>query len=239
MFFSYKPASIHSIIRQYMSNFFDLLDNSSKHELLKSSLIVRFANIFKKINVVFKDLCKASQYSKLLHTIIEICVRAMTDVERVDSQERWGTLFARGQRIIDFMASTSGGTPFAYVSGIIARAIQEGNWLLIDEINMASIECLNSIAALLSEHEALGNSTGFRLFACMNPANDAGKRLLPLFIRSKFTEFFVVETREKAQLCEIINHYTPSIQFKDQLAQFYLDLCEKLPKKFRYNFSAF
>jgi midasin len=104
---------------------------------------------------------------------------------------------------------------------------------LIDEINMASVECLNSIASLLSEHDALGKTNGFRLFACMNPANDSGKRLLPSFIRSKFTEFFVSETREKSQLVEIINHYTASIQPKDELAQFYLDLCAKLPKKFR------
>lgn len=149
-----------------------------------------------------------------------------------DNLHLWGAIYARGQRIISFITSTSGGTPFAYVSGIISRAIKDGHWLLIDEINMASVECLNSIASLLSEHETLGKTSGFRLFACMNPANDSGKRLLSSFIRSKFTEFFVVETREKSQLCEIINHYVPNFQSSEQLAEFYLELCEKLPKKF-------
>ncbi|KAJ1953150.1 AAA ATPase midasin, partial [Dipsacomyces acuminosporus] len=32
---------------------------------------------------------------------------------------------------------------------------------------------------------------GFRLFACMNPSNDVGKRDLPPGLRSSFTEFFV------------------------------------------------
>lgn len=152
--------------------------------------------------------------------------------ERSGSFEAWGTIYACVQRILDFMSNANGGTPFSYSIGIISRAIKDGNWLLIDEINMASVECLNSIASLLNEHDAGTTKTGFRLFACMNPATDAGKRLLPAFIRSKFTEFFVSETREKAQLCEIITHYTPSVQSKDKLAQFYLELREKLPNKF-------
>lgn len=33
----------------------------------------------------------------------------------------------------------------------------------------------------------------FRLFACMNPPSDIGKKELPNAIRSKFSEFFVEE----------------------------------------------
>ncbi|KAI6182875.1 Midasin [Aphelenchoides bicaudatus] len=213
----YKPASIHVIVRQQMGKFFNLLDNTPKHEQLKTGLI---------------ELYKANKHSEVLSNIVQICVRAMKKKNLATASKAWGTVYAQSQRVLDFMSNSNGGTPFAYVSGIISRAIKDGNWLLIDEVNMASVECLNSIASLLSENENLAKSNGFRLFACMNPATDSGKRLLPTFIRSKFTEFFVLETREKAQLCEIINHYTPNIQSKDQLAQFYLDLCEKLPNKF-------
>lgn len=156
----------------------------------------------------------------------------MKERSRASAHERWAATYARGRRIIDFMDNANGGTPFAYVTGIVSRAIKEGCWLLIDEINMASVECLNSIASLLNENK--NTTSGFRLFACMNPATDAGKRRLPVSIRSNFTEFFVAETQEKSQICELVQYYTPNISLKDQLAQFYLDICNKFPKKFRY-----
>jgi len=40
----------------------------------------------------------------------------------------------------------------------------------------------------------------FRLFACMNPATDVGKKDLTPGVRSRFTEFFVDELESKADL---------------------------------------
>lgn len=57
------------------------------------------------------------------------------------------------------------------------------NWLITNElqINLAPPESLDAIVHAISEHV----HPNFRLFACMNPATDAGKRRLPPSIRTR------------------------------------------------------
>ncbi|KRX50848.1 Midasin, partial [Trichinella murrelli] len=93
--------------------------------------------------------------------------------------------------------------PFRY--GALAKAVELGKWLLIDEINMASPELLNALHFLLdcragdqvlldpSQKEMITVHENFRLIACMNPATDVGKRELNPGLRSRFTEVFVDE----------------------------------------------
>eukprot|EP00624_Nannochloropsis_granulata_P001587 evm.model.NODE_17916_length_6768_cov_23.135048.1 len=102
---------------------------------------------------------------------------------------------------------------FEFVEGLLVKAVREGHWVLLDEINLASAEVLQRLTPLL-DHEGgreggtvgVGGGGGslvltekgdvapvprhpnFRLFAAMNPANDAGKKELPPSLRARFTE---------------------------------------------------
>ncbi|CAE6520032.1 unnamed protein product [Rhizoctonia solani] len=92
---------------------------------------------------------------------------------------------------------------FSFVEGPLVTALRNGHWILLDEINLASSETLECIASILQgphgsvtlteagQLEPIPRHPGFRLFACMNPATDAGKKDLPPNIRSRFTEFYV------------------------------------------------
>ena len=92
------------------------------------------------------------------------------------------------------------------------KAIKAGKWVLLDEINLASpetLECLNGLldgvggSVMLTERgdmEPVQRHSGFRLFACMNPATDVGKKNLPPGLRNRFTELYVGET----QVCFIL-----------------------------------
>ena len=100
---------------------------------------------------------------------------------------------------------TSGNDVFAFsfVEGNIVTALRNGDWILLDEINLASPDTLESIADLLDPTapsllltesgsiERIGAHAGFRVFAAMNPATDVGKKDLPPGIRSRFTELYV------------------------------------------------
>ena len=104
------------------------------------------------------------------------------------------------------LSGGSKGFAFTFVEGNIVRAARNGEWVLLDEINLASPDTLESIADLL--HTGSGNAPSillsergeieriqahpnFRIFGAMNPATDVGKRDLPLGLRSRFTEIFV------------------------------------------------
>ncbi|KAK2825732.1 hypothetical protein FQN49_007420, partial [Arthroderma sp. PD_2] len=95
---------------------------------------------------------------------------------------------------------------FAFVQGKIVKALKNGEWVLLDEINLASPDTLESIASLLhhgrdgkpsvllseaGEMERVVGHPEFRIFGAMNPATDAGKRDLAPGLRSRFTELYV------------------------------------------------
>ncbi|KAJ7388083.1 AAA ATPase midasin [Desmophyllum pertusum] len=87
---------------------------------------------------------------------------------------------------------------FRFVEGTLVQALRNGDWVLLDEINLATpetLECLcgllesSSGSVVLMERGDITPTTGhedFRLFACMNPATDVGKKDLPPGIRNRF-----------------------------------------------------
>ena len=51
----------------------------------------------------------------------------------------------------------------------------------------------------------------FRVFACMNPATDVGKKELPDGLRNRFTEYFIEEPRSEHDLLLIVQDYLKNL----------------------------
>ena len=108
---------------------------------------------------------------------------------------------------------------FSFVEGVLVKALRRGDWVLLDEINLASsetLECLNGIlesptgSVVLTERgdlEPVARDPNFRLFGCMNPATDVGKRDLPPGIRNRFTELYVGELTDSEDLGIVVKKY--------------------------------
>ncbi|KAK9323564.1 hypothetical protein V1517DRAFT_94636 [Lipomyces orientalis] len=111
---------------------------------------------------------------------------------------------------------------YRFIEGALVRAVRHGDWVLLDEINLAASDTLEHIADLLVEGgqgaciqlsetgdtEAVQAHPNFRLFACMNPATDVGKRDLPAGFRARFTEIHVGSPDEDpADLLTIVEKY--------------------------------
>lgn len=119
---------------------------------------------------------------------------------------------------------------FAFVEGTLIRAVKNGDWVLLDEINLAAADTLESINSLLQDEGSIILSEkgdidpitphpNFRLFACMNPATDVGKRDLPSGIRSRFTELYVQSPDGNMQdLLAIIQKYIGGLTLEDDKA---------------------
>jgi midasin len=110
---------------------------------------------------------------------------------------------------------------FSFIEGTLVKAVRNGDWILLDEINLATGETLESLSSLLQDAlgslillergdaEPIPRHPNFRLFACMNPANDAGKRSLPLNLQQRFTEIWVDSPDARmVDLLMIIKSYT-------------------------------
>ena len=141
------------------------------------------------------------------------------------------------QNLDQFDIQLSGGSKgfaFTFVEGNIVKAARNGDWVLLDEINLASPDTLESIADLLhsgpgSTPSILLSETGeiervqahpnFRIFGAMNPATDVGKRDLPMGLRSRFTEIYVDSPdRDLDDLLGVIKAYLKGTSSNDDRA---------------------
>eukprot|EP01080_Neovahlkampfia_damariscottae_P007220 gene7221-11536_t len=112
---------------------------------------------------------------------------------------------------------------FSFVEGSLITALKEGHWILLDEINLASTETLERLSGLLEgkdgtlfitekgDTEPIKRHPNFRLFACMNPPTDIGKKNLPPSLRSRFTEFYVKELEDRDDLKIVVRRYLESV----------------------------
>ncbi|KAI0389407.1 midasin [Xylariaceae sp. FL0594] len=167
----------------------------------------------------------------------------------LDLRPRWES-FSRNLDQFDIQISGgSGSFAFAFVEGNIVKAARNGDWVLLDEINLASPDTLESIADLLSSDEPsiLLSETGeiervkahpdFRIFGAMNPATDVGKRDLPLGLRSRFTELYVGSPdKDLKDLLTIVKAYLSGKSAKDDqaaddIARLYLDTKRRAEEK--------
>ncbi|KAF9602379.1 hypothetical protein IFM89_027086 [Coptis chinensis] len=108
---------------------------------------------------------------------------------------------------------------FSFVEGAFITALRNGHWILLDEVNLAPPETLQRIMGVLEgengslcltergDVDYIERHPAFRLFGCMNPATDAGKRDLPYSVRSRFTEYFVDEILNDEDLTLFINQF--------------------------------
>ncbi|KAK9734478.1 hypothetical protein RND81_04G142700 [Saponaria officinalis] len=111
----------------------------------------------------------------------------------------------------------SSGMIFSFVEGAFVTALRNGQWILLDEVNLAPLETLQRIIGVLDRESSslclaengvfVERHPNFRLFACMNPATDAGKRDLPYALRSRFTEYFVDDVLDDEDLSLFVSKF--------------------------------
>ncbi|KZT19503.1 P-loop containing nucleoside triphosphate hydrolase protein [Neolentinus lepideus HHB14362 ss-1] len=147
------------------------------------------------------------------------------------SSADWDAFYKRVQEFDVQFVQGKGKFAFSFVEGPLVKALRSGDWILLDEINLASSETLECISSLL--HDPNGSITlteqghlepvprhpDFRLFACMNPATDVGKKDLPPTVRSRFTEIQVSPPdADRETLLSIVSQYIGSSAVNDKAA---------------------
>ncbi|KAI3381642.1 hypothetical protein SNEBB_009765 [Seison nebaliae] len=139
---------------------------------------------------------------------------------------------------------------FEYQIGILTTAIENGHWILFDEINMASNETLQVIIPLLEMNERLPSITlfergdekplkrheNFRMFATMNPSSDVVKKELPPVIHQKFFEHFMTEPTGKKDLEEIVSSYLKYLNSdrRDPIVEKIVDIYQTIKRRSKH-----
>ncbi|KAL8705370.1 MAG: hypothetical protein Q9201_001526, partial [Fulgogasparrea decipioides] len=160
-------------------------------------------------------------------------------------KKRWADFADKLNTFQKHLESGSKGFAFSFVEGNIVKAVRNGDWVLLDEINLAAPDTLESVADLLShgndggpsllltetgETERIQAHKDFRIFAAMNPATDVGKRDLLPGLRSRFTEIFIEPPdRDLGNLIPLIQAYLGNYNHSDgrlasDVAHLYLEI---------------
>lgn len=262
----FKPVSSQTLAMPLKEEFEDLLEKTGVSAEKNKEYLERISRRFAKgrWKEVSKEWRKAP---KMFEAILAKLESSQAPTESSDGQpaKRRKTESTKLQRLRDLkprwemfsqsldqfdrqIASGPAGFAFAFVEGKIVKAARNGDWVLLDEVNLASPDTLESIAGLFQtspslllsetgEIERIQAHPNFRVFGAMNPATDVGKRDLPLGLRSRFTEIYVGSPdRDKKDLLTIIKTYlkgnNSSIdRLADDVADLYLEIKKRAELK--------
>ncbi|KAL2271783.1 hypothetical protein VTJ83DRAFT_1154 [Remersonia thermophila] len=267
----FKPVSAQSLAMPLKEEFEDLLEKTGVSAEKNREYLERIAKRFAKgrWKEVSKEWRKAPQMFEAIVAKLEgmrssrpdgdangdggqPAKRRKTESSKLqrlrDLKPRWERFAQSLDQFDRQVASGSAGFAFAFVEGKIVKAARNGDWVLLDEINLASPDTLESISGLLQpnpslllsetgEIERIQAHPNFRVFGAMNPATDVGKRDLPLGLRSRFTEIYVSSPdRDKKDLLTIIKTYlrgnNSSIdRLADDVADLYLEIKKRAELK--------
>ena len=145
------------------------------------------------------------------HKLVRINLSEQTDIS---------DLMGSDLPVPDEGDGSSSGATFKWCDGVLLRAIKNGDWVLLDELNLASQSVLEGLNSCL-DHRAevfipeLGKTfhcpPSFRIFAAQNPlAQGGGRKGLPKSFLNRFSKVYV-DSLTQSDLNAIVASSFPSI----------------------------
>ncbi|KAF2112738.1 hypothetical protein BDV96DRAFT_580311 [Lophiotrema nucula] len=212
----YKPVNVRSLVIPLKDEFDDLFDTTfskKRNARFLEMLGKRVAKgEWKRVCMLWREALKMVAAAQSQTSSPDPDGEQPKKKRKVDSlparfpKARWEKFAADISDLEAQLANGSQAFAFSFLEGNIVKAVRNGDWVLLDEINLASSDTLEALADLLGggpdgKPSILLTETGsvervvahpnFRVFAAMNPATDVGKKDLPPGIRSRFTELYV------------------------------------------------
>uniref|UniRef100_A0A7S3VEM6 Midasin n=1 Tax=Chaetoceros debilis TaxID=122233 RepID=A0A7S3VEM6_9STRA len=149
------------------------------------------------------------------HELVRINLSEQTDIS-----DLMGSDLPMPDEALGDEENTSTGSSFKWCDGALLKAIKNGDWVLLDELNLASQSVLEGLNSCL-DHRAsvyipeLGETfhcpLTFRIFAAQNPlAQGGGRKGLPKSFLNRFTKVYV-EALSKDDLQGIVEAKFPML----------------------------
>lgn len=215
----FKPVDLAFVMLPLRTEFeflFKQTFNSSKNE--------KFLN---NVAICYNRTDFAILIKLMLKIVDTVYTKELSDKSKKQETilKRWSVLKVKLLKL-NAQLKNSINISFAFIPGSLVNCIQNGDWVLLDEINLASTETLECLSTILEpegsvvllekgDYVPIKRHPEFRIFACMNPSTDIGKKDLPVGIRNRFTEFFVDELTTVEDLQILIRDYLRSTGIKE------------------------
>ncbi|XP_058121933.1 midasin [Anopheles ziemanni] len=216
----YKPVDLAFVItplRYEFERLFRRTFNAQKNEKFLGNVASCYGS--GEYDLLVKLMLKISEKVSLKNPVADDQQQG-DDKDEALVREKWIALQHK-LRKLDAQLKNSINVSFAFIPGSLVNCIRNGDWVLLDEINLASTETLECLSTILEpdgsivllergDFVPIKRHPNFRIFACMNPSTDVGKKDLPVGIRNRFTEYFVDELLAENDLLILVNDYLSS-----------------------------
>ncbi|KAJ8314873.1 LOW QUALITY PROTEIN: hypothetical protein KUTeg_007023 [Tegillarca granosa] len=208
---SFKPVDLRHIVKPFREDFENIF-RGTFNQKENTTFLGHIQQCFVKQNW-------STMFTLIGHTVEPALKRYQTGKISSEMYDNWVNIKKRLQQLKLQVKETENVLAFAFIEGTLVQAIRYGDWVLLDEINLAAAETLDCLSGLLESRsgsvvltergdvEPIIRHDNFRLFACMNPATDVGKKDLSVGIRNRFTELYVDELLETQDLKILVNDY--------------------------------
>jgi midasin len=231
----YRPVSIRQLLLPYYEQFLRLfqptfispatpVESREKAEKYLKTVARFFSNEeWAKLLNAFETACMSATKNLAKDIATETRVEALKILN--NTMEDWEEFRIVVKRLQNNLQKIENGFAFSFQKGLLYDAMQNGYWILLDEINLASSETLQILSNILdfknnkiytdvndkNDKNGDGNCIHvhkeFFLFAAMNPPTDICKKELPESLRNRFTEFYVPELTDAQDLTIIVSKY--------------------------------
>lgn len=192
----------------------------------------QWTNVVKLLREAIKMAGVRSTSSKSIRTSVNSSKRVR--LQDPSSSADWMQFSLQVDNFEEKLKAVQQTAQFHFTEGLLVRAIRQGSWVLLDELNLAPPDTVEGIGELISSRQLTILENGgqvvnahpaFRLFANMNPATDVGKKDLPSAVRNQFSEIWSLSPEfDQEALRAIISRYlstgTDSVVIND-IAQLY------------------
>ena len=218
----YRPLEIKHLARPMYDSFFSLfVSHFSRKQNEQFLTFVKNALERKQYKKLSQCFLKASKMGldKFQHGSGASAPSNKKSTHNYNAFIEWETFSASAKKFERQRVASTSGLAFTFTEGVLVKAIRNGDWVLLDEINLASSETLQRLFGLLDgssgtvtvtergDTAAVLRHPEFRLFAAMNPATDSGKKDLPSSMRARFSEIYVSELTDARELREISSNF--------------------------------
>lgn len=245
----FKPVSVRTLALPMKEEFEELFEstfstakNKQYMDMLRkrvaksqwSRVVILWREALRMVENAFGPLTESAVSSVPQHTEQVKKRRKLDSTMRESLKARWITFASNLETLSLQISGGSKSFVFSFIEGNIVKAAKNGDWVLLDEINLASPHTLESIADLLQSGpenppslllseagiaERFYAHPSFRIFGAMNPATDVGKKDLPLGLRSRFTELYVeAPDKDIADLLDVVKAYLGNSSVTDERA---------------------
>jgi midasin len=227
LFGGFKPMNL--------ANFFQILIDDYSILLEKNNFASKNLNFFVSLINAFQN----KNYLIIAKVVLKSLI-GMNSAKNIIICPLLVSIRQRAEWFLSHHKDLLTGRPmFDFAKGVLWKAVETGQWVLLDEINLAQNEVLERLEQILKNKEIylldsnqirkVTKHEDFRVFAAMNPAHEVGKKALPKRLEKLFANVEFAPVKDKMQVLEIVKNYFRRFhQVKapilEKLAEFYVKI---------------